>query len=325
MNLIICGNGFDLHHGYKTGYNHYRDFLIKNYSQTFKSFENFKYLKVAISNSWSELEESLAIKYDECIDDAVNEYYPNLNDESDSRWHGIDIEINSHIDFVFNFTGRYFLEWLSNTNFLETKDKINLSINDLYINFNYTNTLQNVYKINDDKIFHIHGNIDNIINKDTQEFINSRINNIEIEYISEKVITDLINNNTVRQEIQFGSVENNNEKIKKDMEKKYKFDEFYYASIEPGIRNVIRFCDATSKNISKNYDPLKSFINKDIEEVIVMGHSIMGVDFPYYSDVIVPALKNRRWVFYWYSEEDWKKINIFIKKLSLSNYSLVKW
>ncbi|WP_425803332.1 AbiH family protein [Desulfitobacterium sp. Sab5] len=29
MKLYICGNGFDLHHGYNTGYCNYRSFLLE--------------------------------------------------------------------------------------------------------------------------------------------------------------------------------------------------------------------------------------------------------------------------------------------------------
>ena len=34
MKLFIIGNGFDLFHGFKTGYNHFKDYL-KNYNCPF--------------------------------------------------------------------------------------------------------------------------------------------------------------------------------------------------------------------------------------------------------------------------------------------------
>ena len=42
MKLIICGNGFDLHHGFKTGYHHYKNFLEVHYPQAIRDFEDLK-------------------------------------------------------------------------------------------------------------------------------------------------------------------------------------------------------------------------------------------------------------------------------------------
>ena len=126
--------------------------------------------------------------------------------------------------------------------------------------------------------------------------------------------------------IQFGSVENNGETIKEEMERKYGQDDFYGASIEPGIYHIIEFCKFASKNLEMNYDSLNNFINNNvIEEVVVMGHSLIGVDCPYYADIIVPKLKDCRWVFHWHFNSDKKDIEEFIKKFSINNYSLVEW
>ncbi|OIJ17340.1 hypothetical protein BKP37_02210 [Anaerobacillus alkalilacustris] len=326
MKLYICGNGFDLHHGYRTGYRDYRDFILKHHSHAFNALEDFQYLDLSISDKWSDLERSFTINYEECIDDAINEYYPDLNDDSDSRWYGIDIDLEEQTKFIFDFTGRYFLEWLVNIDFSDPKNEIPLSGSDSYITFNYTSTLEQVYKIAPDNVFHIHGHIDLLNTRDMFDWFTPSFTTIEEAEIAEQVRVDLINNDTVRQQIQFGSVENNIEVIKKEMEEKYGHNDFYTVSIEPGINNIIEFCNASSKNLEKNYASLKSFIiSKDIDEVIVMGHSIMGVDFPYYSDVIVPILRCRKWVFYWHSKDDRDNIELFIKLFSLKNFTLVKW
>jgi len=326
MKLYICGNGFDLHHGYRTGYRDYRDFILKQHSHAFKAFEDFQYLDLSISDKWSDLEQSLTINYEECIDDAINEYYPDLNNDSDSRWYGIDIDLEEQTKFIFDFTGRYFLEWLANIDFSDPKSKIHLNGSDYYITFNYTSTLEQVYKIASDNIFHIHGHVDLLNIRDMFDWFTPSFTTIEEAEIAEQVRVDLINNDTVRRQIQFGSVGNNIEVIKKEMEEKYGYNDFYTVSIEPGIKHIIEFCDSASKDLEKNYAPLKSFINsKDINEVIVMGHSIMGVDFPYYSDVIVPALRSRRWDFYWHSKDERDKIKLFIKQFSLKNFALIEW
>lgn len=92
MKLIICGNGFDLHHGFKTGYHNYKNFLELHYPQAIRDFEDFPYINLSVSNKWSDLESSLSLDYDDCLGSAIAAFYPDMNDDSDSRWYGIDVE-----------------------------------------------------------------------------------------------------------------------------------------------------------------------------------------------------------------------------------------
>ena len=75
-----------------------------------------------------------------------------------------------------------------------------------------------------------------------------------------------------------------------------------------------------------NYSGLTYFIKTaPIDEVVVMGHSLIGVDGAYYSNVIVPLLADSRWVFYWYSEFEKSDILKFVDLFSIREYELVKW
>lgn len=311
MKLIICGNGFDLHHGFKTGYYNYRNFLMEHYPDSCDSFEEFPYINLSGSDKWSDLEQSLTIGYEECIENAVDEWYPDLNDDSDSRWHGIEIDLEEQTKFIFDFTGRYFFQWFADTDFSDPQELMNLDANDCYLTFNYTNTLEKVYNIKPENIMHIHGQID--FEDESGELARN--------------ITDSTTGNVEATEgIQFGSVENNDETIKGEMERKYGQDDFYGASIEPGVYNIIEFCKVASKNLEMNYDALKNFINnKDIEKVVVMGHSLIGVDCPYYADIIIPKFKDCRWLFYWHFDSDKQAVEIFIDRFSITNFSLVAW
>ena len=100
MNLIICGNGFDLYYGFKTRYYNYRNILMKHYPDSCDAFEDFPYINLSGSDKWSDLEHSLTIGYEECIENTVDEEYPDLNDDSDSRWHGIDIDLEEQTEFI---------------------------------------------------------------------------------------------------------------------------------------------------------------------------------------------------------------------------------
>lgn len=326
MKLYICGNGFDLHHGYKTGYREYREFLIKYYSHAYFKFEEFEYLDFCLSDKWCDLERSLTINYEECISDAISEYYPNLNDDSDSRWYRLDIDLEEQTKFIYDFTGKYFLEWLNQIDFSNTNNKMSLDKSALFITFNYTNTLEKVYDIDKDNIFHIHGNLDLVGYQNILDWVIPSFSTIEEAEVLEQVQVDEINNNTVRTHIQFGSIDNNAETINLELENKYGQDDFYAVSIEPAIDHIIGFSHAASKNLEKNYERLTSFISrKNINEVIILGHSIMGGDYAYYLEVIIPKLKNCNWTFYWHSLDDNKIVNKFIESFSLENFCLRKW
>lgn len=180
--------------------------------------------------------------------------------------------------FIHNFTGRYFYEWLSSITPLVTR-KFNLNKNDLFLTFNYTSTLEDIYDIPGNQIYHIHGFIKNIIDR------------YEVD------------NFTIRSEIQFGTLNNNAQEVEDVLSKSYENDEFYNVSIKPGISQIIGFCKASTKDIKKNYSNLESFINKEIDEVIVMGHSLMGIDFDYYKDTILPKLLDVKWTFYYHGKK----------------------
>lgn len=73
------------------------------------------------------------------------------------------------------------------------------------------------------------------------------------------------------------------------------------------IDNLKEIYYTFSKKLSMNYDVLSKFIDENktkITEVIVLGHSMLGVDEPYYRDVIVPKLKDVHWDVYWHKFDD---------------------
>ena len=58
---------------------------------------------------------------------------------------------------------------------------------------------------------------------------------------------------------------------------------------------------AFSKNLNENYEKLERFIDSnlnEIDEVMIMGHSMLGGDEPYYRDIVIPRLKDRKWKIY---------------------------
>lgn len=328
MKLYICGNGFDQHHGLPTSYKKYKEYLKKNYPYVYCGYNNFPYLSESLNtDKWSDIEYALRIDYDEFFNQSVNELYPDMNDDSDSRWDNIDIDIENLTKFINDFTGKAFIEWISIAEKVPAVADLDLDNESLYINFNYTNTLQRLYNISEKSILHIHGSLRNIDFNDIlgYDVLPSFLSVEEAEVLGAKVKSDEWNNDCIRNEIQFGATGITTEQVRRDLSKQYENDDFYSVSIEPAIDKLIDFVEKSTKNPKKNFDALIDFIEeKEIDEVIVMGVSLGEADDIYYSIILVPKLKNIKWVFMLYGENP-DHIYDFINKHALPNVDIRKW
>ncbi len=180
-NLFIIGNGFDLDHGLKTSYENFHEYLNKNYPDapdyypvtpnscinpkgdvSYIDREVVGFLKYIISeaeadgDNWGDLENSLGLlNFDIFLDSWADE-------EDDNEWH----EVYRNQDIASNLAGAvyklndYFEEWV-NTITLDDISTINNfenlidKENDIFLTFNYTRTLEELYKVK--TVCHIHG------------------------------------------------------------------------------------------------------------------------------------------------------------------------
>lgn len=298
MNLYIIGNGFDLNHGLKTSYHHYRNFLRQKYPFVLNEFNNFQYFTYGGCSEdelWINLKISLTLNYSDMLSNAIENGYPDLNNESDSRWYEIQYDLENQTQFISDFTRDCFYDWLSSIDTSMCFRRLNLNSNALFITFNYTNTLEYVYSINPNRILHIHG--------------------AWISY--EPLMTS---------SIQFGSIENNPQNAEKDMESQYSGDDFYNVSIRPGVDEIVGFCSASAKNIKQNYTIMSEFISSyQIDEIIIMGHSFLGIDAGYYNDILIPRYHDCRWTIYVHTKDDCDNAKLFISNYGIKNFTIRQW
>lgn len=329
MKLFIIGNGFDLHHNMPTGYNDYKKFLNNSHPDAIKSFESFGYIAGYGSkdNLWSDLEKALTLDAEYLIDDFVNNYHPDLSSDSDYTFDEMRVELENATQFIYNFTGLYFLEWIKSVNPFEYYVDKNLHFDpdDLFITFNYTATLESLYQIPSENILHIHGKIsDELSFKIIGGTSYHPAKTIEEAEIFDPILISPINNHSVHHEIQFGSTLNDPRAIEKRLQSKYSNDDYYGASISQGIGEIVKYCSASYKDLNANYPILKEFIsNNPITEVVIMGHSFDEIDEPYYSEVLIPKFKDIKWTFYIYGELD--NYLSFVNKHGIINHSYVSW
>lgn len=275
MRLYIVGNGFDLQHCLRTSPKDYCDFLNEEYPDFLDEIKSSEYfvgdgseLTEREDRFWTNVEGNLVFCYQQMLDDTAEEYYPDLLEDSDARWHHAEFDAEEKVkafDEIKKFNTTYLVEWIQSIDINDAKRlrQMRFKPSDLFVNFNYTKTLEVVYGIEPKAVLHIHGCISN------------------------------------PQSIQFGNPEYTAKEVRSDAEDSYGSDEFYGASIEPAVNHYVDLADSFSKDIKLNIPKLKRFIaRRDVDEVVVMGHSYQGVDKYYYEKVLIPKFNLVKWKIY---------------------------
>jgi hypothetical protein len=183
-NLFIIGNGFDLAHNLKTSYENFIRYLIESNSEKIKhnrifnsqmilSLDDIKKFPYHEENDFINISNIFFRKL--LIDislkkwcDIEEKYYELLKLKDPKDYNEMDNNFPKNLNDEFEIIKKYLSEYLSNQE--NTASKIsayaemfklldNRGI--LILNFNYTNTLQHLYKkeIIHGKIIHMHGQL----------------------------------------------------------------------------------------------------------------------------------------------------------------------
>jgi len=160
--LYIIGNGFDLHHGIKSSYWDFKEYLDDIDFELVDKLEKY----FGSDSLWSEFEETLAdLDTDEIVDECrgfLKSY--GADDWSDADHHDYQYELQNRIDLITEILKQRFTEWILQLSIPETanRNKVVIDKNALFITFNYTDTLERLYRISSSNILYIHNKaIDN--------------------------------------------------------------------------------------------------------------------------------------------------------------------
>lgn len=332
MKLFICGNGFDLNHGLNTGYKCYKEFLLNFPTDTHDHwtpdmFNESKYLSLNKADRWTKVEEALTLCLDMYIDDFIAAFHPNnrINPNDPSYTAKIEVLLrrpNPREGFISNiqsFTGINYYNWISRVGIpADNRRKTLITPDALYITFNYTTTLETFYSIPPANILYLHGCIKNIDRSLLTTTMNLRNGN--------EVLFQ--NNSIVHNELQFGSIYNNPKEAEARLRNRIKehgkfvgYDKFFCTLKD----DVISYCQCTYKDIKHNQKALRKFIEKPIDEIHIMGHSILGVDKGYYEDIIVPKFRYCDWHFYCHNPSDCNAAEKFVNDFGINHYRMIDW
>lgn len=303
--LYIIGNGFDIHHGISSSYKNYLEWLIANRKDIYDLI--LKYYPDAVDKEWwNEFEHNLGfpntqeVKYE--IDDSA--YFGRPTEEEIEKMRSISWDkgawaIHMTLGPLIDQIKSSFYDWISSLEPANSSKKLYLDLsNALFLNFNYTKTLECLYEVEEKNILYIHGCIGS-----EQELIIGH--GEDISSIEETIdpSPSFIDNDD-------DEVENLRDPI---TENTYKaaIDDFY---------NLRKDVEA---NISDN----KSFFENlnEISQLFILGHSFSSIDQPYF-DMIIKSIDLNKvsFIVSYYSDEDYTKAKHFLSDHGIINYRLVK-
>ncbi|CAC9449102.1 unnamed protein product [uncultured Gammaproteobacteria bacterium] len=242
--LYIIGNGFDLFHGYETSYSDFYQYLSDEacYGDMLSSLEQY-WFNVEDKEFWSDFEENLGNLDDDSLMMYAREYSTNINDEN-PKYNGVEIEVDRIFEPIVGLR-KVIIEFIRDATKNLPNAGIDIDINAKFINFNYSKTLEVIYKVNTDNIFYIHGNID-----DEKVILGHREDNPFKSYYA-------IDEGSYDYSCEIGTGA----------------AEYYFNEIFKNSEQIIQDNTGYFENL------------KETKEIVVLGHSLSNVDKAYFDKI----------------------------------------
>jgi hypothetical protein len=292
--LYVIGNGFDLHHGLKTSYYDFSEYLKENNPQLFGTLEKYISYPISDDSLWSRFEENLAnLDADEILSEN-SDYLPNIaSDDFRSRDLHTFPDI-MHEQFLQLTSGLLseFKNFILAVRFPDSayEQKLRIDKDSIFLNFNYTNTLERLYNITNNQINYIH----NSVYRNRDEIILGH--GIDPENFEKEIPTPPDNLD------------------EEDYEEWYRMNNDYDYSFDTGRESLYEYFKIMHKPTKQIIENNKIFFDSldIIDEIYIFGHSISEVDILYFQKLAKSVSPNSKWSFSYYSHE-----NIPILKNSL--------
>lgn len=154
--LYVIGNGFDLWHGLPTSYGQFYEFA----KETLDEISNYYSLDVTKSGPWCDFENSLAdFNWYEFFD-AHNHIDVDSESFRPSFVCCLEDDLEHQADLHVETIRDCFRDWVDGIDVSVAERRMFFTQDSKFITFNYTSTLESIYGIDDDNVFHIHGRAD---------------------------------------------------------------------------------------------------------------------------------------------------------------------
>ena len=259
MRLYIIGNGFDMAHNLPTSYEAFCNFMKGN------QHNDYERLGHLFSDNpdwlWSDFENNLAkLNIEKLVSERVNTWI-NLK----------GYEIENTFDEDYTLLKTYFMEWvIGQLKDLTAPPIYDLSRSDLYITFNYTDTLNSIYNIPESHVLHIHGNC-------TKE---EALMPIVGHGVCEKEIEEKVQDSVmfIRRTVERALFE------KKGVYGIEEMTEVIRQEVVTFLNSLRKTVDDVIRDNIVFFNQLTSY-KQYVSEVIILGHSLASVDIPYFKKV----------------------------------------
>lgn len=296
--LYILGNGFDLIHCVKSSYYSFRDWLGKNNTLR-NTLEDF----IILDDLWSDFEEALAYFNIEVMSNKymVNNYLDifdvhNKDSNVADIFLAAEAAANPILEVCFELPHQ-FRKWIESLT-IGTEDRPFRTMfrNGKVLCFNYTEFVEIMYGVSENNICYIHGcRRKNKYQPKDQLILGHRLGASDSSYEYKDVSLQIVRNS---------------------------YKQYLLETTQEQVFHLIMECDQSlTKDCGKIISDHEAFFEslKDIQNIIVIGHSLSPVDWDYFREVKSKISNSRRvhWYFGCYGLRDLENLKALLAELNI--------
>lgn len=306
-NLYIIGNGFDQHHDIPCTFLNFMEWIKENDANLFLKLTQV-YNSAWEHNWWRDFENSLAqLNISYYANKKGNLYDPEYIKEGliEEKTEYASQQVKEEFDKIKKTLRHDFQKWLSEAYENSPKDKkIQFPDEDcIFLTFNYTKTLEDIYKIDAKQVYHIHGVI---------SYKDSMV-------VGHGMGIEELNDMLESQEPRIGEVWD------KKLHIKTKFKIVTPKHTELATLSSLKSIASLKKDVEGCKKKNKRFFDEilDVQRIYVYGFSFSPIDMPYLEKIIRRTKPETHWVISWYSPDDKRRIMDFVIKYDIQNITMI--
>lgn len=266
--LYIIGNGFDRYYGLPSRYADFHLYVKDYYPELLEKMERYFDLSEE-DQLWRSFEEDLCHYDSGDFLDTYNHIDVTAESFKYSELYGMTDEVDEESGSLVEEIREAFITWVESFNFPELSesiyDPLNLDVTARFINFNYTDTLEELYQVPKDRILYIHNNA-----------------------------------NAGDGELIFGHAQEKDDKEVPTFDEDGEPTRTPFTDAENASRAPFYELQKDTKAVLKQHRACFKSL-KDVEEVIILGHSLGKVDWPYFR-AITKLAPQAQWKLSYYGE-----------------------
>lgn len=277
--LYIIGNGFDLHHKLKSQYSDFKAYL----QMTDSSLEYL--LNMSFSKDlWSDFENHLAtLNINEIFSDN-DDLLPDEDSDRDGDKYIFPDKLEQIKEDLTTGLKNALRDWILDLNYPSNVNNLLLDLdkNASFLSFNYSNTLESLYKVKPEQITYIH-------NKARSE--KHLFKPDELDYLKDD--SDIIIGHAVK-----------NPRISVPTFNSKGFKTYY--AYEEGFDALKPYFQKSFKNSTQIISDNSFFFDNlsNIEKIIIIGHSLSNVDMQYFKTISKRAINVKEWKITYYGDDN---------------------